>query len=798
MQMARNMRNFVTGILFALAFISCSSTDVVFRSPHHLSVSISPDETEVVKTALDIFAGDYQKVFGGNIVQNENAQLIVGTLGHHSKAEKATDRKTIEDLRAHEEAFAIRVKDSKVYVLGSDKRGTAYGILELSRLIGVSPWEWWADSPVEKKKKVTLKDGFHLMEYPSVARRGIFLNDEDWGLMPWSYQTNEPSDVKGQIGPKTHARIFELLLRLRANTFWPAMHDCSVAFYLTPGNKEMADKYGIFVGTSHCEPMVRNTNAEWKPWSALTNPGSDASPAGIYDYVNNRENVLKFWEERVKELTGSDNIYTLGIRGVHDSKMLGAHTLQEQKEAIANVLKDQRNMIAQYINPNIEEVSQVFIPYKEVLDVYHIGLEVPEDVTLMWCDDNYGYIRHFPTPEEAARKGGNGVYYHASYWGRPHDYLWLATNHPAQVYTQMKLAYEKGAKNIWILNVGDIKPAEYLIELFLDMAWNIDAIGNSKHGLNPHLQHWLKREFGSKNAKELLSVMNEYYRLAYIRKPEFMGNTRTEEKDPAYKIVTDLPWSEEEIRQRLAEYKVIEDQVKTLSASISPEKRNAWFQLIEYPVRGASEMNKKHLYGQLARHGKESWALSDAAYDEIISLTEQYNRMANGKWRYIMDAHPRKLPVFDRVPQTTSTTPPAQKATPLYLFNGTAYTAHKGDAPLAHGLGYQREAISLPHHSTASYPFKTTGADSIRIEMALAPNHPVNGNSIRYAIAIDDEEPQIVDYRTEGRSEEWKENVLRNQAIRLTVHAIKQPGEHLLHITALDEGVILDQIKLYR
>lgn len=786
------MKKIIANIVFGLTLVGCSSGDVVFRSQTDLNVLISPNEAEVVQTALDIFAKDYHNVFGGKVIQSSDGQVVIGTVGHNSDAEKMIDWETVEYLRMHEEGFVMQAKNGKLYILGSDKRGTAYGILELSRVIGISPWEWWADSTVEKKKEVRLEDGLNWFEYPSVTRRGIFLNDEDWGLTPWSYKTNEPSDIKGQIGPNTHARIFELLLRLRANTFWPAMHDCSVAFYLTPGNKEMADKYGIFVGTSHCEPMVRNTNAEWKQWAAKL--GSGASP--VYDYVNNRENVLKFWEERVKELAGSDNIYTLGIRGVHDSKMLGANTLQEQKDAITNVLKDQRNMIAQFVNPNMEEVSQVFIPYKEVLDVYNMGLEVPEDVTLMWCDDNYGYIRHFPTTEEAARKGGNGVYYHISYWGRPHDYLWLATNHPAQIYTQMKLAYDKGAKDMWVLNVGDIKPAEYLIELFLDMAWNIDAIENSSEGLDQHLFNWLKREFGNKNAEELLPVMKEYYRLAYIRKPEFMGNTRTEEKDPAYSVVTDLPWSEKEIRQRLNEYKVIEDKVKKISASIAPEKHNSWFQLIEYPVRGASEMNKKHLYGQLARHGKESWTLSDAAYDEIVLLTEQYNNIENGKWRYIMDFQPRKLPVYDRVPHSTATVPLVQNEEPLYLFNGTAYTAYEGDKPLAHGLGYQQEAISLPLNSTVSYPFETTSTDSIWVEVSLAPNHPVAGSTIRYAISIDKEEAQVVDYRTEGRSEEWKENVLRNQAIRTTAHGTKQPGKHVLSITAMDEGVVIDQIKL--
>jgi hypothetical protein len=269
---------------------------------------------------------------------------------------------------------------------------------------------------------------------------------------------------------------------------------------MTPGNKEVADKYGIYVGTSHCEPMVRNTNAEWKHFGT-----------GEYNYVTNRENVLQFWEERVTELAGSDNIYTLGIRGVHDSKMLGANTLQEQKDAIDLILKDQRDMIARIVNPDVTKVSQVFIPYKEVLDVYRMGLQVPDDVTLMWTDDNYGYIRHFPDSIERARKGGNGIYNHVSYWGRPHDYLWLSTNHPALLYYQMKLAYDKGAREMWVLNVGDIKPAEYLIELHMDMAWNINAIEGNKAGLDKHLKQWLAREFGHEHADALLQVMNEYY-----------------------------------------------------------------------------------------------------------------------------------------------------------------------------------------------------------------------------------------------------------------------------------------------
>lgn len=781
------MNKFKIMALAALMLPLCAFSQFTFNRSNDLPVVLNSNEDQVVRTAFDLFAADYKHVFDGKVtIDPAKGKIFIGTVGLNPKTEKMVNPNDLAELEQHEEAFLVTVKNGNLVVLGSDKRGTAYGILELSRMIGVSPWEWWADSPIEKKETLEITEGFRTLQHPSVARRGIFLNDEDWGLMPWSSLTYEPSDVKGQIGPKTHARIFELLLRLRANTFWPAMHDCSAAFYLTPGNKEVADKYGIYVGTSHCEPMVRNTNAEWKH-----------AGTGEYNYLTNRDNVLKFWEERVTELAGSDNIYTLGIRGVHDSKMLGANTLQEQKDALDLILKDQRNMIARIVNPDVEKVSQVFIPYKEVLDVYRMGLQVPEDVTLMWTDDNYGYIRHFPDSLERARKGGNGIYNHVSYWGRPHDYLWLSTNHPALVYYQMKLAYDKGAREMWILNVGDIKPAEYLIELCMDMAWNINGIEGNKQGLDKHLHQWLAREFGAHNADELLKVMTEYYRLAYIRKPEFMGNTRTEEADPKYKAVSDLPWSETEIKVRIAEYETISNAVEAMSASIPVEKQFSWFQLVEYPVRGAAEMNRKHLYGQLARHGMADWQLSDAAYDTIAALTERYNTMNSGKWNRMMDFRPRRLAVFDKVVRTEAAMPLVPDRKPLVLLNGTDFNTYEGEKPVELGLGYQRGGIALSKGSSAFYEFENSKLDSVWVEVALMPNHPVDGKNIRFAISLNDGPAQTIDYRTEGRSEEWKLNVLRNQAIRATRHAVSASNRMKIKITAVDEGVVLDQIKVW-
>ena len=672
--------------------------------------------------------------------------------------------------------------DGKLLVAGSDSHGTAYGIIELSRLIGVSPWEWWADVTPEKKISFVLPAEYQTLQSPSVEYRGIFINDEDWGLMPWSSQTYEPSDIKGHIGPKTNARIFELLLRLRANTYWPAMHECTLPFFLTEGNRKVAEEYGIFIGSSHCEPMVCSAAGEWR-----------RRGQGDYDYVNNSASVYKFWEDRVKEVAQQGNIYTLGMRGVHDGQMQGAKTVAEQKAVLERVLKDQRGLLQKYVNKDVTAIPQAFIPYKEVLDIYNAGLQVPDDVTLIWCDDNYGYIRHFPTAEERARKGGNGIYYHVSYWGRPHDYLWLGTFSPYLLHQQMKLAYDRGIQKMWVLNVGDIKPAEYQIELFLDMAWNIDEV--NEIGVTAHLKSWLEREFGSNCAEELLPAMEAHYQLSYIRKPEFMGNTREEERDPKYKVIKDLPWSEQAISERLRSYTVLSDVVERMGSNIPTDRQDAYFQLVKYPVQAAAQMNRKILTAQLARHSKADWKQSDAAFDSIASLTQQYNSLQNGKWNRMMDFQPRKLPVFKRVEHTAATEPMVTDRKMLCKWNAMECTYGK---PVPYeGLGYERKAAGIRKGSSLTFAFDDYGKDSVEVEIRLLPSHPLDEKQLRFAISVDEAVPQTVSYETKGRSEEWKENVLRNQAIRKVTLPINKQASHKLVITALDEGVVLDQVILY-
>lgn len=756
--------------------------DFVLQSGRPVAIACSGSEAPVVRTSLDLLSRDLQTVLSATAhIDTNTGNILVGTIGRSKLIEQAGI--DISALKNKKQAFMLAVsEDGKLVVAGSDSHGTAYGILEISRLLGVSPWEWWADVTPEKKEMFCLSSNFRELQSPSVEYRGIFINDEDWGLMPWSNKTYEPSDVKGEIGPRTNERIFELLLRLRANTYWPAMHECTLPFFLTKGNREAAKKYGIFMGASHCEPMACNAAGEWK-----------IRGKGAYDYVNNSPAVYQFWENRVKEVAGQEILYTLGMRGVHDGKMQGAKTVEEQKAVLNRVFVDQRGLLEKYVNKDVTQVPQVFIPYKEVLDIYHAGLQVPEDVTLMWCDDNYGYIRHFPTAEERARKGGNGVYYHVSYWGRPHDHLWLSTMSPSLIYQQMKQAYDQGIQKMWILNVGDIKPAEYQIELFMDMAWNLDKV--SSEGVTAHLKHWLERELGTSCAKTILPVMQEHYRLAHIRKPEFMGNTREEEKNPVYRVVKDLPWSEREINERLNAYSELSETVEKAASKVPADRQSAYFELVKYPVQAATQMNRKLLYAQLARHDKEDWEKSDAAYDSIAALTQHYNSLENGKWNRMMDFKPRKLPVFNRVERKAATAPMTADRKAACQWNGAE--AKKGNAIVCEGLGYEGKAAEIRKGDALTFSFGNLKTDSVEVDIRLLPNHPVHGDKLRFSVSLDGAEPEVIAYETKGRSEEWKENVLRNQAIRKIVLPVTGKKSHQLVIKALDEGVILDQVMLY-
>ncbi|SEN28143.1 Glycosyl hydrolase family 67 N-terminus [bacterium A37T11] len=771
---------------------------ILFERGSKVNIYIGHSEKDPVLTALSLLQRDVHAVFDASLAITNfsvKAQIVVGTWGLDSAINRLVrkDKIDISVINGKWEAFLLKTVETdghkKLVIIGSDTRGTAYGLLELSRLIGVSPWEWWADVHPAKSTNFLFPEEL-LVQSPTIKYRGIFLNDEDWGLSPWSSQTFEPTSQvkvgidpkklaeKKVIGPKTYARIFELLLRLRANTIWPAMHEVTLPFYFVEGTREMANKYGIIVGTSHCEPLMRNSVTEW-----------DVAGKGDYNYVTNKDNLLSYWSERLKELKGSENIYTIGLRGKHDGMMQGVKTTRQHMEVLSQVLKDERTLIKTYVNGDVTKVPQVFIPYKEVLEVYDAGLKVPDDVTLVWPDDNFGYIRHFPNNTEKKRSGGNGIYYHISYWGSPHDYLWLGTTSPALIYQQLSEAYKSGIQKIWMVNVGDIKPAEYQMELFLDMAWNITSVTN----VTDHLKHFLIREFGETLGNQLVPLIQKHYQLAYKCKPEFLGHSRV--YDDGRAAVTDLPWSEREISDRLMEYGRLSDRVERLAAYVPADKMDAFFELIQYPIQAATQMNRKMLWAQLARHSKASWQLSDQAFDSIGVLTNRYNELNNGKWNRMMDFQPRKLPVFERVQRESMGVPMVVERAPVHVWNGA--DCADGSPIVYDGLGYQGNAAGISKGTSLTFSFDHLKVDAVQFEIRLLPSHSIRGKQLRFSLSLDGGVPKVFDYETKEFSEEWKENVLRNQAIRVVNMRLKNLPKHRLEIKALDEGVILDQVLLF-
>lgn len=782
-----------------------TEAQILFEKGQETTIYLSPEEEPVAHTALEILGKDVATVFdGARLAQAsepaDDVQIVAGTADNAAFRRYAEQQGAdLSGLAGEWEAFRIsRPGKKQLFVAGSDARGLAYGLLELSRAIGVSPWEWWADVRPEGRERFRVKDVAESRQAPSVRYRGIFLNDEDWGLTPWSTHRFEPQAqarpgidtrrFQGQVGPQTYARIFELLLRLRANTLWPAMHEVTVPFYLVEGNRQMAERYGIVLSTSHCEPLMRNSATEW-----------DLTGEGDYNFLTNRPAVIRYWADRLAELGRSENIFTMGMRGKHDGRMIGVKNTEEYKEALAEVLRVQDSLLRRYINPDSRAVAQQFVPYKEVLDVYRAGLQVPEHITLVWPDDNFGYIRHFPDSAERARSGGHGVYYHTSYWGEPHDFLWLGIVQPALMYQQMRLAYERGIRQIWILNVGDIKPSEYLTELFLDLAWNVSLPGCEEGSgvVRSHLGRWLEQTFGSEAGRQLLPLMEEFYRLSHVRKPEFMGNTRV--YDGRHARIADLPWTESYIRERLAAFRTLSEEVGKIAPRVPQNRREAYFEMIQYPVQASDAMNRKLLYAQLARHSAPAdsaglWQQSDAAYDRIVSLTREYNSLLGGKWDGIMSFHPRDLEVFRRVEHRVASAPVSAPAC-RQLREASDYARLTGSASRIDGLGHGGRALCLAKGSTAEYTFDTPAGDSLTIDVCLVPTHAVEGGRLRFRIDTEGSEPQTFDCETREYSEEWKTGILQAQTVK-TVRLPRTGKATRVRITTLDEGIVLDQLKL--
>ena len=499
-----------------------SSASFRLRADKAITISSTCADRQVVHTAMSILKNDLRDVFSSDvaITSGTDADIIASTLTAGMPDNyRGVD---VSPLKGRRQAFVVAVDDEgKLVVVGSDQYGTAYGLMEVSRLIGVSPWVWWADSHSEKKKSFSLASDFYTFQYPSVEYRGIFINDEDWGFQPWAAKNMDPD--RNNVGPNSYAKVMELLLRLRANTLWPAMHLCSEAFWANKANLPVAKKYDIVLGSSHCEQMLRDNEWEWRRW------GDGTGTYENWNYVTNKEKIQQYWEERVIESKGFDAIYTTGMRGVHDWAISGYPTTEDKVRGLTEIIGFQRELLQRHIG-DPTTVPQIFIPYKEVLEAYNAGLQVPEDITLTWVDDNHGYIRQMPTKSEQARSGGNGIYYHLSYWGTPQDYLWLCSTSPSLISYELSKGYEYGIRNLWIINVGDIKPAEAELEFCMELEWDVDRWNPEE--AHKFSRYWAAKTFGEEYADDLSDIKQEYYRLGAGGKPEhiFAVNYTDEEK----------------------------------------------------------------------------------------------------------------------------------------------------------------------------------------------------------------------------------------------------------------------------
>jgi hypothetical protein len=580
------------------------------------------DHAGVLRAAADL-QGDIEKVGSVRPVLNKSTLpsgadvVIVGTLGKSALLDSlvASGKLDVSGIEGKWEGYMVQTVERPMpgveralVVAGSDKRGTIYGIYEISEQIGVSPWHFWADVPVSKRSQVSIAAPQRIVDAPVVKYRGIFLNDEAPALTGWV------KEKYGDYNSKFYARVFELILRLRGNYLWPAMWNN--AFYDDDkANGKLADDYGIVMGTSHHEPMMR-AHQEWGRYGK-----------GPWDYSRNADALSRFWSEGVRKTKPFESVITIGMRGDGDEPM----SEESNVSLLEKIVKDQRSIIAREVNPDLSKVPQLWALYKEVQDYYEKGMRVPDDVTLLWCDDNWGNIRRLPTRAERKRAGGAGVYYHFDYVGGPRSYKWLNVTPIPKIWEQMHLAWKYQADRLWIVNVGDLKPMEVPIEFFLPYAWNPAQWPAER--LPEYLKLWAAREFGPEHADDIADIVAKYTKYNGRRKPEQL-------EPGTYSLV-----NYNEAERVVAEYQAIAARAEQIYAKLPKEKRDAFFQLVLHPARAGAIVNemfvasaRNRLYATQGRASANDLAERvRALFRADAALTRQYHQeLAGGKWNHMM------------------------------------------------------------------------------------------------------------------------------------------------------------------
>jgi hypothetical protein len=786
------------------------------------------DDSLVQKAAL-LFQQDVEKVSGKKPELFASLPtkkiVLIGSIGKSRFVQQLIREKKLDadKLSNRWEGYLIQVVknpfkgvDQALVIVGSDRRGTAYGVFEVSEQMGVSPWWWWADVPVKKKQEIYVKAGATLSDAPKVKYRGIFINDEAPALSNWS------KEKFGGFNHKFYEKVFELILRLKGNYLWPAMWGS--AFYDDDSlNRQTADNYGIVIGTSHHEPLMR-AHDEWRRYGG-----------GKWNYDSNAVRLQEFWRSGMGRAT-NEKIVSIGMRGDGDEPM----SRETATALLERIVADQRKIISEVTGKPAEQTPQLWALYKEVQDYYDKGMRVPDDVTLLLCDDNWGNIRKLPKLNEPKRAGGYGIYYHFDYVGGPRNYKWLNTNNLARVWEQMNLAYRYGADRIWIVNVGDIKPMELPTSFFLDLAWNPEK--QNEDNLRSYYTQWAEKQFGATHAKEIADVLRKYSQMSARRKPELLD-------EKTYSLS-----HYNEAESVLKEWQDLHQLAEKITRVIPAEYQDAFFQLVLHPVKALTNLHEMYWNIAWNRNNAKDSVLSandnaNAAKqlyinDSLISL--QYHRIANGKWNHMMSQthigytywqQPpvNKMPdvmyikdgqVNDTVGYPKQIIPAALKMIPKSVYTNVFYEEDRLVSIEAQhwtraisptnikwkvipdigktGSGISTFPVTATSRLSANsprveYEFYTSGAGKATVNLYFSPtlNFHNTEEGLQFALSIDDEKPQIISLNKEDKnsiSGVWNNWVANNIIIKKSEHQINQPGKHVLKYWMISPSVVLQKL----
>ncbi|WP_343697049.1 glycosyl hydrolase 115 family protein [Flavobacterium sp.] len=759
------------------------------------------------------------------ISEAEHFVVIIGTLGKSELINQLVKKGKIDaaELQGKWEKFTTQIVENPfkgikkaLVIAGSDKRGTIYGIYELSNQIGVSPWYYWADVPVKKQSELHVLPGIHSQGEPKVKYRGIFINDEAPALTGWAFEKF------GGFNSKFYDKVFELILRMKGNYLWPAMW--GKMFYVEdPENAVLADEYGIVMGTSHHEPLTR-AHAEW------------GKANGKWDFNTNSEALIKFWKDGIKRMENKETIVTIGMRGDGDEPMTEGTAI----ELLENIVKKQRNIIAEVTKKPTEETPQMWALYKEVQDYYDKGMTVPDDVTLLLCDDNWGNIRKLPELNSKSRKGGYGIYYHYDYVGGPRNYKWINTNQIERVWEQMDLAYQYGIDKIWIVNVGDIKPMEFPIEFFLDMAWNPEKF--NAENLQNYYVNWAKENFDNQFTDEIAEILKLYTKYNSRRKPELL--------DAKTYSITNY----NEADKVVADYQKLVEKANSINKKLKPEYKDAFYQLVLFPVLASSNLNelyvataKNHLYAEQGNPIANEYAEKVKMLFEKDSLLTNYyhTKVANGKWNHMMSQthigyDNWQQPDKNVIPKTKKIAPAVQAVkviTAEEILKKETSISKKQDLAQAHGFiendGYisiesknyskainsdlvkwtiilnlgktdsgitikpsNIQPIEISEQSPRlDYNVHFFSKGKIKVYAYFSPTiNFKKDDGLKYGIAFDNEKPQIMNLNADSSEKAWAESVANNIKIITSTHQIEKAGNHVLKFYAVDPALVLQKI----